>query len=291
MWEENKFKIELNKKKIEDIDINIKKINSIRAIVDSSIQSFIDGFEWRYTNDIDNPNGVINMKKNNCFIAELGEEFMFYSAFVRSFDSSFGKVLENMGNNIAKLSYEVKGNIDSYLLPQQSQHMDYLMLEYEKHEVPRVSDYNKFTCVIPKNKESYRKKHVTDNYFYDFTKKKHYLLELKAGGDLDNKKAKAEKISLLQQYFLLKNSILGSDETIEIFFATAYNKFGEGNEWKQERVQQFFAKEELLIGKDYWNFCCNSKYGFDVVFDQYKKSADKLREAFDRIKNMYFKKI
>lgn len=274
--------------KEDNIGISMEKINAIKAIVDSSIQSFIDGFEWRYTNDKGNPNGVINMKKNNCFIAELGEEFMFYSAFVRSFDSSFGKVLENMGNNIAKLTYEVRGNINSYLLPQQSQHMDYLMAEYEKHEKPSVEDYNKFICVIPRNIESYRKTHITDNYFYDPLKKKHYLLELKAGGDLDNKKSKAEKISLLQQYFLLKNSLLETDETVEIFFATAYNKFGEGNEWKQERVQQFFAKEELLIGKEYWNFCCDSEHGFDIVFEQYKKSAYKLREAFDRIKKIYF---
>lgn len=53
-------------------------------------------------NEVNNPEGVINSKKYNCFINELGEEFMFYSAFVRSFDSSFGKVLENMGNSIAK---------------------------------------------------------------------------------------------------------------------------------------------------------------------------------------------
>lgn len=273
---------------VREIDINTEKINAIKAIVDSNIQSFIDGFEWRYTNEVDKPTGVINMKKNNCFIAELGEEFMFYSAFVRSFDSSFGKVLENMGNSIAKLTYEVRGTINSYLLPQQSQHMDYLMLEYENHTTPHPSDYNDFTCVMPRNIESYRKSHVTDNYFYDASNGKHYLLELKAGGDLDNKKSKAEKIALLQQYFLLKNSLIGTNETIEIFFATAYNKFGEGNQWKQERVQQFFADEELLIGKDYWNFCCGSQHGFDIVFQQYKESAYKLREAFERIKNLYF---
>ena len=273
---------------IREIDLGHEKINAIKAIVDSNIQSFIEGFEWRYAAEVDKPTGVINMKKNNCFIAELGEEFMFYSAFVRSFDSSFGKVLENMGNSIAGLTYEVRRNIDSYLLPQQSQHMDYLMLEYEKHTKPKISDYNEFSCVMPRNTESYRKTHATDNYFYDPVSKKHYLVELKAGGDLDNKKAKAEKISLLQQYFLLKNSIKESDESVEILFATAYNKFGEGNEWKQERVQQFFADDELLIGKDYWNFCCGSDAGFDIVFGQYKKSAYRLREAFARIKRLYF---
>lgn len=269
-------------------DIDDTKIKAINAIVDSSIQNFITGFEWRYSQEINKPTGVINMKKNNCFIAELGEEFMFYSAFVRSFDSSFGKVLENMGNNIARLTYEVRKNIDSFLLPQQSQHMDYLMAEYEKHISPDISHYNSFNCIIPADVQSYKKFHATDNYFYDPKTKKHYLIELKAGGDLDNKKSKAEKISLLQQYFLLKNSLIGTDETVEIYFATAYNKFGEGNEWYQERVQQFFANNELLIGKDYWNFCCGSDYGFQIVFKQYQQSAYMLREAFDRIKKLYF---
>ena len=52
---------------------------------------------------------------------------MFYSAFVRSFDSSFGNVLENIGNSIAKLSYEVNGKIESYILPQQIQHISFLI--------------------------------------------------------------------------------------------------------------------------------------------------------------------
>lgn len=269
----------------DNIKINEK---AIKEIIDISIKNFIQGFEFRYQTEVDKPTGVINMKKNNCFIAELGEEFMFYSAFVRSFDSSFGKVLENMGNSIAKLTYDVRQNIDSYLLPQQSQHMDYLMLEYERHSAPKVSDYSEFNCVHPNNIESYRKTHVTDNYFYDKEAGKHYLIELKAGGDLDNKKSKAEKIALLQEYFLLKNKLRGTNETVQIFFATAYNKFGEGKPWKQERVQQFFAPEELLIGKDYWNFCCNSQDGFDIVFEQYKKSAKNLKDAFHRIKKLYF---
>ena len=87
-----------------------KKI-AICEIIDASIRNFVIGLESRYETEVIDPNGVINSKKNNCFIAELGEEFMFYSAFVRSFDSSCGKVLENMGKSIAKLSYVVKGSI------------------------------------------------------------------------------------------------------------------------------------------------------------------------------------
>ena len=264
------------------------KENLIRDIVDKQIRQFVDGMEARYRMEVDDPLGVINAKKNNAFMSQLGEEFMFYSAFVRSFDSSFGKVLENMGNAIAKISYTVRGRIESYLLPQQTQHIDYLMTAYEKRDArPKIEDYMNFNCLIPSNLTSFLTSHETDNYFYDEEKGCHYLIELKAGGDLDNKKAKSEKIALLNEFFILKNSLQNS-ETVRIFFATAYNKFGEGAPWRQERVQTFFAEEELLIGKAYWNFVCNDPEGYQVIFDQYRISSEYMKASLERIKHLYF---
>lgn len=72
-------------------------------------------------------------------------------------------------------------------------------------------------------------------------------------------------------------------------FGTAYNKYGENSEWKQERVKQFFAEEELLIGKDYWNFVCDDADGFNIVFEQYKKSAEYIKDTLERIKELYFR--
>ena len=266
------------------------KVKAIEALVDSSIKSFAAGLTSRYERELNCDDGVINMKKMNCFIAELGDEFMFYSAFVRSFDSSFGNVLEMRGNKIATLSYDVKDNIDSFILPDQTQRIASILDNYTDHTaVPSVEHYSTFDVIYPKNVTSYERTHVTDNYFYNPSKNEHYLIELKASGDLDNKKAKAEKSALLDEYFLLKN-LLKDDKTakVKIFFGTAYNKYGEGNYWKQERVRQFFADDELLIGKDYWNFVCNDKDGFNVVFGQYKKSADSIKKSLSTIKALYF---
>lgn len=267
-----------------------EKKKAIELLVDSNIQSFSKGLMSRYEKEKSSDTGVINMKKNNCFIAELGEEFMFYSAFVRSFDSSFGNVLESLGNYIAKLSYEVKGNIKSFILPDQTQRIASIIDSYLDHtSIPQICHYSNFDVIYPKNTVSYERMHVTDNYFYNEELNEHYIIELKASGDLDNKKARAEKMALLEEYFLLKN-LLKNDNTaqIRLYFGTAYNKFGEGNYWKQERVRQFFADDELLIGKDYWNFVCNDKNGFDIVFNQYKKSAESIRNALYEIKKMYF---
>lgn len=266
------------------------KKKAIELLVDTAITSFSEGLISRYSSEIDDINGVINMKKNNCFIAELGEEFMFYSAFVRSFDSSLGNILEKLGNSIAKLSYEVRGNISSFLLPDQTQRIASILDSYLSHTIkPSIEHYSTFSSIIPKNITSYKRNHVTDNYFFKPDLNEHYLIELKASGDLDNKKARAEKSALLEEYFLLKNELL-EDKTakVKIFFGTAYNKFGEGKYWKQERVRQFFADDELLIGKNYWNFVCDDDSGFNIVFNQYKLSAEKIRLALEKIKKLYF---
>lgn len=260
---------------------------AIRTIVDTAIKAFADGFEFRHTTEKDNPLGTINMKKNNCFISALGDEFVFYSAFVRSFDSSFGNLLEDLGNNIAKFSYKTNNVIHSFILPEQIQHISNILDKYEDHlATPDVSHYESFFVVVPPNVESFKTRHICDNWFYDEQTKTHYLIELKAGGDLDNKKAKSEKLALLKEYFMLKNAI-PNNERIKVLFATAYNKFGEGQAWHQANVERMFSKDELLIGRDYWDFVCNDKDGFEIIFDQYKKSSIHIKDAITRIKTVY----
>ena len=72
--------------------------------------------------------------------------------------------------------------------------------------------------------------------------------------------------------------------------ATSYNKYGEGNPWKQGRVLQYFSEEELLIGKDYWNFVCNDEKGFEIVMEQFRKSSYYIKQVLNKIKQMYFNK-
>ena len=78
---------------------------SIRQIVRSSVEAYANGFEARHVAEVNNPNGTINMKIHNVFIAALGEEIQYYTALVRSLDSSLGNMLEKVAINIAKLFY------------------------------------------------------------------------------------------------------------------------------------------------------------------------------------------
>ncbi len=152
------------------------------------------------------------------------------------------------------------------------------------HKKPEISDYTGFPALKGDNQPS--KRHDSDYYLYQVETDQHYLIELKIGGDLDNKKARSEKEALLEQYFIFANK-LGKSENIHIYLATGYNRDGEGREWKQGRVLQFFAEDELLISRDFWNFVCQTPFGYDIVIDEYRKNAHFIIEALAKIKSIY----
>ena len=106
------------------------------------------------------------------------------------------------------------------------------------------------------------------------------------GGDLDNKKARAEKEALLEQYCILANS-LDPKVDVRLCFATAYNRYGEGHPWMQQRVRQFFAEDELLISEDFWNMVCKSSDGYSIVLDEYTRNAHYITSELERIKVTY----
>lgn len=263
---------------------------AIKSIVRTAVESYATGFQARHEGEIENPNGVLNMKIHNVFIAALGSDIQYYSALVRSLDSSLGNMLEGMAINIAKLFYEVNRSVEGNLYPEQTSKIAELLEGYKNTRnplVPQISHYEEIRKIKPKpNVKLQSKIHVSDYYIIDKETNTHHLIELKIGGDLDNKKARAEKEAIFEQYTILAN-YLGKDAKIKAHFATAYNRFGEGKEWRQGRVLQFFAKDELLIGKDFWNFVCKSNDGYNLVLDTYKENAHLITEALDSIKKTY----
>ena len=62
----------------------VEKEKAIRGLVETAVRSYATGFEARHVAQKDDPDGVINMKVHNPFIAALGPEVQYYSALVRS---------------------------------------------------------------------------------------------------------------------------------------------------------------------------------------------------------------
>ena len=229
------------------------------------------------------------MKIHNVFIAALGADIQYYSALARSLDSSLGNMLEKMAINIASINFDVSQHIEGPIFQEQTDYIAELLERYKNtkginHKKPEISDYTGIS--LKKSKSHHSKRHESDYYLKDNETGMHYLIELKIGGDLDNKKARSEKEALLEQYCILSNT-LGTENNIKIFFATAYNRYGEGKPWKQGRVLQFFAEDELLISSRFWNFICKSENGYNIILDEYKRNAHFIVESLAQIKNAY----
>jgi hypothetical protein len=259
---------------------------AIKALVRNAVKSFAAGFRARHEGEFDDPNGTLNMKIHNVFIAVLGPEIQYYTALVRSFDSSLGNMLEGLAIEIARLSYEVHQHVEGSISLSQIRGIAELLERYKnRQQRPMVTDYS-FLRQHPSDSELVTKRHDSDYYLIDQSTGRHYLIELKIGGDLDNKKARSEKEAILEQFAILSNH-LPRAASINIYFATGYNRYGENKPWRQERVRQFFADDELLIGKEFWNFISNSPDGYQWVLDAYRESAPLICEALTSIKEIY----
>ena len=75
---------------------------------------------------------------------------------------------------------------------------------------------------------------------------KYKLFEIKAGGDLDSSNAPKNIEKMLKIY-----SCLGK-ENANLYFATLYNKDGEGKNWTGV-VKKHISEDSMLIGKEFWN--------------------------------------
>jgi hypothetical protein len=258
---------------------------SIRAIVSEQVANFAAGFKSRHIAQLNNPDGVINSKVHNVFVGALGSETQFYSALVRSLDSSLGTLVESTALEIAEKNFEVTQQVSGTLYVEQTRGIADLLQSYVTRRLtPSKTDYQNLRNL--KNGAVHSKTHASDYMLKNRKTGEMHLIELKLGGDLDNKKARSEKEALLEQYCILSNGH-DKEQNIQIHFATAYNRYGEGKSWKQERVKQFFAPEELMISSDFWNFLVQDNSGFKIVMEEYKSKAYLINETLKELKKAY----
>lgn len=269
--------------------MQLDNTKAIKTIVATAVQAFASGFKGRHEGEVDDPEGTINMKIHNVFIEALGKEIQYYSALARSLDSSLGNMLEKLAINIAGLNYEVKQNVEGPLTSSQTSKIAEILEKYKRHEIKACVDDYQCLRNMNSNGNAPIKRHDSDYYIIDKETNNHYLIELKIGGDLDNKKARSEKEAILEQYAILSNT-LPKDTSITIHFATAYNRFGENQPWLQERVKQYFCNHELMIGRDFWNFVCKSNQGYNIVLTAYRDNAYLINNALNDIRETYLGK-
>ena len=164
---------------------NADKERVIRVIVSNAVKSYANGFSTRHLAEVNNENGVINMKIHNVFIAALGAEIQYYSALARSLDSSLGNMLESMAISIAELNYTVSRHVEGILYKEQTEYIAELLEQYKRginRTKPKIEDYQGISL---KRGTAETKRHESDYYLIDEETGMHYLRSIKIGCDIE----------------------------------------------------------------------------------------------------------
>lgn len=125
-------------------------------------------------------------------------------------------------------------------------------------------------------------------------------IEVKLGGDLDKGKATSQRRESFEIFALLvskyKDQIRDGKLEIKNYFATIYNKTDllSGSEnWTSASVTKNFTRDELLIGKDFWNhICLNDPKAYEFIIGlYYKHSAIEYRKSFKKLKEVILERL
>jgi hypothetical protein len=248
-------------------------------------------------------------KTNNFLLNQLDEQMTANMVFVSSFESKSGFALEACAKRIAILKFG-KENVPSIINPRHLPHdidppangqivvtdinmengeLKGKITEFRADNVAsgrgRTRNESQVTQasikdlleIAAKYKDGLIHAKPVDLAFFDGDSWN--LLELKAGGDLDSSNAPSNVEKLLTIYAVLNvpNS--------KLYFATLYNKDGEGNTWTGAVKKHLAYPEMFLVGSDFWNKILPSGIGFETFSQIYKEALSDL-DLNQRIKKM-----
>ena len=216
-------------------------------------------------------------KRNNFLLNELDSLMTVHMVFVSSFESKSGNSLQRVARNIAKLRYgpeNVPQIINPHNLPHNlsvTEEQEQIVVSNINIESPQTKAY--LTSFINQKLASGRGRYRQESQVTHQTIPEilHHttsdgrlhskpvdlafldengiwnIMEIKAGGDLDNSNAPANAEKLLLIYMAL------NIESAKPYFATYYNKEGEGNVWKGVMKKFINYPSMFLIGENFWN--------------------------------------
>lgn len=255
-------------------------------------------------------------KVNNFLLSQMDENITASMVFVSSFESKSGFAIETCAKRIARLKFGEE-NVPAIVNPRNLPHNfdetkisgQIVITDVETHNGNLRGEISAFRAnnegrgmgktriesgvtqasikatLLPlsqkyKTTEIYSK--PVDLAFFDGTDWN--IMELKAGGDLDSSNAPSNVEKLLTIYVDM------GIENCKAYFATLYNKDGEGNTWKGAVKKHLAYPEMFLIGKNLWDKILPDDISFEEFEEIYKEALEDIG-LNDRIVKMINKCI
>lgn len=269
--------------------------NEIKQIIFEEFSKLINQIEMDFRSNYEK-------KINNFLLGQMDEHITANMVFVSSFESKSGFAIERCAQRIAVLRYG-KENVPAIVNPRGLIHNINVSGISNQIVVTDVNTFNgdlrgKIAAFRANNEakgrginriesgvtqdsikeyllplaDEYRTDKIftkpVDLAFYDGTDWN--ICELKAGGDLDSSNAPSNVEKLLTIYVDM------GIENCKAFFATLYNKDGEGNVWKGIVKKHLNYPSMFLIGSELWNKILPESFYFEDFVNIYKEALEEI---------------
>lgn len=241
-------------------------------------------------------------KVNNFLLSQMNENITASMVFVSSFESKSGFAIETCAKRIARLKFGEE-NVPTIVNPRNLPH-DFdetrisgqiVVTDVDTHNGNLRGEISAFRAnneakgagkkrvesgvtqsSIKENLFPLSEKYRTDSIYSKpvdlafFDGVEWNVMELKAGGDLDSSNAPSNVEKLLTIYVDM------GIENCKAYFATLYNKDGEGNTWKGAVKKHLAYPEMFLIGKNLWTKILPDGISFEEFEAIYKEALEEI---------------
>ena len=240
-------------------------------------------------------------KVNNFLLSQMDEQITASMVFVSSFESKSGFAIENCAKRIARLKFGEQ-NVPAIVNPRGLKHNvskpasgQIVVTDVDTHSgdlrgeiaafranneargrgnsrqesgVTQSSIREKLFPLAEKYKTTSIHIKPVDLAFYDG--ERWNIMELKAGGDLDSSNAPSNVEKLLTIYVDM------GIEDCNTYFATLYNKDGEGNTWTGAVKKHLNYPSMFLIGAAFWNKILPDDISFNDFSEIYRSALEEI---------------
>ena len=282
--------------------------NTIKQIIVEEFSKLINLIE-------DDFSANYNRKVNNFLLSQMDERITASMVFVSSFESKSGFAIETCAKRIARLKFGEK-NVPAIVNPRGLKHSisvptsgQIVVTDVDTHNgdlrgqiaafranneasgkgknrvdsgVTQASIREKLFPLAEKYRTTSIYTKPVDLAFFDGDRWN--IMELKAGGDLDSSNAPSNVEKLLTIYVDM------GIEDCNTYFATLYNKDGEGKTWTGAVKKHLHYPSMFLIGAAFWNKILPDGLTFGDFSEIYRSALMEI-DLNKRINNMKSKCI
>ena len=282
--------------------------NTIKQIIVEEFSKLINLIE-------DDFSANYNRKVNNFLLSQMDERITASMVFVSSFESKSGFAIETCAKRIARLKFGEK-NVPAIVNPRGLKHSisvptsgQIVVTDVDTHNgdlrgqiaafranneasgkgknrvdsgVTQASIREKLFPLAEKYRTTSIYTKPVDLAFFDGDRWN--IMELKAGGDLDSSNAPSNVEKLLTIYVDM------GIEDCNTYFATLYNKDGEGKTWTGAVKKHLHYPSMFLVGAAFWNKILPDGLTFGDFSEIYRSALMEI-DLNKRINNMISKCI